>query len=141
MPPKRLSPQFTYDVRYAEPGAQLSAARVCAIYRVLYFLTPAPALGHNVTELFRDFYQLVFLVELLPPFSFASAQASSKKFLDTLEEVLLSGGTSPVVRERLLDVLAAAAFTHPGNGKEGYRVLWRKVKPPHKPDEVCDVRV
>jgi hypothetical protein len=66
-----------------------------------------------------------------------SAQASSKKFLDTLEEVLLSGGTSPVVRERLLDVLAAAAFTHPGNGKEGYRVLWKKVKPPHKPDEVC----
>lgn len=64
-------------------------------------------------------------------------QASSKKFLDTLEEVLLSGGTSPVVRERLLDVLAAAAFTHPGNGKEGYRALWKKIKPPHQPDEVC----
>jgi len=63
--------------------------------------------------------------------------ASGRKFLDALEDVLASSSTSPVVKERLLDVLAAAAYTHPGTTKEGYRALWRKVKPPGKPDEVC----
>ena len=37
------------------------------------------------------------------------------KFMDTLEDVLTSGRTSPAVRER---------------------VLWRKVQQPGKPDEV-----
>lgn len=37
-------------------------------------------------------------------------QIMSKKFLDTLEDVLTSPRTSPVVRERLMDVLAAVAY-------------------------------
>jgi hypothetical protein len=37
-------------------------------------------------------------------------QSTSRKFLDTLEDILISPRTSPVVRERLMDVLAAAAY-------------------------------
>ncbi|KAG1803191.1 uncharacterized protein BJ212DRAFT_991891 [Suillus subaureus] len=37
-------------------------------------------------------------------------QISSRKFIDTLEDVLISSRTSPVVRKRLMEVLAAAAF-------------------------------
>jgi hypothetical protein len=61
------------------------------------------------------------------------------KFMDTLEDVLTSQRTSPVVRERLLDVLAAAAYASSATASKNessFRVLWRKVKPPGKPDEV-----
>ena len=66
-------------------------------------------------------------------------QCSKAKFLDTLEDVLISQRTSPVVRERLVDVLAAAAYASSGaphKNESGFRLLWRKVKPPGKPDEV-----
>jgi hypothetical protein len=39
----------------------------------------------------------------------------------------------------LLDVLAAAAYASSGTSSKNessFRVLWRKVKPPGKPDEV-----
>ena len=61
------------------------------------------------------------------------------KFMDTLEDVLTSQRTSPVVRERLLDVLAAAAYASSATSlknESSFRLLWRKVKPPGKPDEV-----
>jgi hypothetical protein len=38
------------------------------------------------------------------------AQCSSRKFLDALEDVLTSSRTNPVVRERLMEVLAGAAY-------------------------------
>jgi hypothetical protein len=66
-------------------------------------------------------------------------QCAKNKFLDTLEDVLTSQRTSPVVRERLLDVLAAAAYASSGTphkNEAGFCSLWRKVKPPGKPDEV-----
>ena len=66
-------------------------------------------------------------------------QCAKSKFLDTLEDVLNSQRTSPVVRERLLDVLAAAAYASSGTSyknETSFRVLWRKVKPAGKPDEV-----
>jgi hypothetical protein len=66
-------------------------------------------------------------------------QCTKNKFLDTLEGVLTSQRTSPVVRERLFDVLAAAAYASSGTphkNETGFRSLWRKVKPPGKPDEV-----
>ena len=66
-------------------------------------------------------------------------QCAKNKFLDTLEDVLTSQRTSPVVRERLLDVLAAAAYASSGavqKNETGFRLLWRKVKPAGKPDEV-----
>ena len=37
-------------------------------------------------------------------------QISSRKFIDALEDVLTSSRTNQVVRERLMEVLAAAAF-------------------------------
>ncbi|KAH9025582.1 hypothetical protein EDB85DRAFT_2149666 [Lactarius pseudohatsudake] len=59
-------------------------------------------------------------------------------FMDTLEDVLTLQRTSPVVRERLLDVLAAAAyasFATSLKNESSFRLLWMKVKPPGKPDE------
>ena len=38
-------------------------------------------------------------------------QSSSRKFLETIEDVLENPQTVPVVRERLLTVVAAAAYT------------------------------
>ncbi len=43
------------------------------------------------------------------------SQCSSRKFLDTLEDVLQSSRTSPVVRERLMEVLAGAAYSNPSS--------------------------
>jgi len=43
-------------------------------------------------------------------------QSTSRKFLDALEDLLSSPRTSPVVRERLLEVVAAAAYAS-GNSK------------------------
>ena len=45
------------------------------------------------------------------------AQCASRKFLETLEDVLQASKTSPVVRERLLEVLAGAAYMSP-SGRE-----------------------
>ncbi|KZP04036.1 hypothetical protein FIBSPDRAFT_768027, partial [Athelia psychrophila] len=95
------------EFKYAEPPAQLSAARLWAI------------MLRNSSEIFMQ-------------------QMVSRKFLDTLEDVLTSSRTSPVVRERLMDVLAAVAYAsqHTGRGdKDGFRALWRKVKPADKPEE------
>ena len=66
-------------------------------------------------------------------------QCTKNKFFDTLEDILTSQRTSPVVRERLLDVLAAAAYASSAisrKNQSSFRLLWRKVKPPGKPDEV-----
>jgi hypothetical protein len=65
-------------------------------------------------------------------------QCAKNKFLDTLDDVLTSQRTSPVVRERLLDVLAAAAYASTGTSQKNessFRLLWKKVKPAGKPDE------
>ncbi|KAG0707207.1 hypothetical protein DFH29DRAFT_52722 [Suillus ampliporus] len=64
-------------------------------------------------------------------------QISSRKFIDVLEDVLTSSGTSPVVRERLMKVLAAAAFitsSHRDRDRDGLRALWTRLKPADKPD-------
>ena len=62
-------------------------------------------------------------------------QTATKKFMETVEFVILSPTTSPVVRERLMDVLAAAAFTFHGPGKEGFQSTWKRVRPPNKPED------
>jgi len=54
--------------------------------------------------------------------------------MDTVEDVILSPTTSPVVRERLMDVLAGATFTFHGPGKEGFQSTWKRVRPPNKPE-------
>ncbi|KAG5633833.1 hypothetical protein DXG03_006613, partial [Asterophora parasitica] len=38
------------------------------------------------------------------------SQSTARKFLDTLEDLVTSPKTSPVVRERVLNVIGAAAF-------------------------------
>ncbi|KAK7014135.1 hypothetical protein VNI00_019386 [Paramarasmius palmivorus] len=54
---------------------------------------------------------------------------------DTLEDLLASSKTSPVVRERMLDILAGAAYASASKKDTGFRGLWKKVKPHDKPDE------
>ena len=62
-------------------------------------------------------------------------QTATKKFMETVGYIILTPTTSPVVRERLVDVLAAAAFTFHGPGKEGFQSTWRRVRPPTKPED------
>ncbi|KAL0061686.1 hypothetical protein AAF712_011494 [Marasmius tenuissimus] len=62
-------------------------------------------------------------------------QSTSRKFLETLEELLLSSRTNPVVKERVLDVLAAAAYASGSKKDTGFRGLWKKVKPHDRPEE------
>ncbi|KAF9529032.1 hypothetical protein CPB83DRAFT_279639 [Crepidotus variabilis] len=96
------------EFKYGEPAAQLSAARLWAI------------MLRNSSDMFIT-------------------QSTSRKFLDTLEDLLSSARTSPVVRERLLEVVGAAAYasgSKKGNDREGFKGLWRRVKPFDKPEEV-----
>jgi hypothetical protein len=90
-------------------------------------------------------------------------QCSSRKFLDTIEDLLTSNRTTPVVRERVLDVLAGTtyaslsrAFTasdqkcnsvtqlttgkHDGrrHEKDLFQSLWKKVKAPNQSDKVIE---
>ncbi|KAG6889868.1 hypothetical protein C0992_003764 [Termitomyces sp. T32_za158] len=92
------------EFKYGEPAAQLAAARLWAIL-----------LRRVKNEWFVQ-------------------QSTTRKFTETLEDVLSpSARTSPVVRERILDVIAAAAFA---SGKStGFRALWKRVKPHDKPEE------
>ncbi|KAH7100447.1 hypothetical protein BKA62DRAFT_706314 [Auriculariales sp. MPI-PUGE-AT-0066] len=62
-----------------------------------------------------------------------NAQCSSKRFLDVVEDVCTSSKTTPVVRERMLEVLAGAAYAHPASG--GFGRVWRRLKHPSQPDE------
>ena len=70
-----------------------------------------------------------------PQFNSLIVQTATKKFMEAVEYVILYPTTSPVVRERLMDVLAAAAFTFHGPGKEGFQSTWRRVRPPTKPED------
>ena len=91
--------------RYAEPTAQLSAARVRAHITV------------HRSDLLTFKLQLWAIMIRNCHDNFL-AQCSSKKFLDTLEDVLQSHKTTPVVRERILEVLAGAAYSCPrGKGR------------------------
>ncbi|KAH6901400.1 hypothetical protein BKA70DRAFT_1436083 [Coprinopsis sp. MPI-PUGE-AT-0042] len=67
------------------------------------------------------------------------SQCGQRKFLDTLEDLISSGQAAPVVKDRLLETIAAAAYTSArqkkGSKKDGFQGLWLRVKPAHKPDE------
>lgn len=102
---KEASKALRREFKYAEPSAQLSAARLWAI------------MLQNSSD--------VFILH-----------CASRKFLDNLEEVINADTTSPVVRERLLDVLASAAYEFGKKpGKEGFATTWRRVRPSWKPPE------
>jgi hypothetical protein len=66
-------------------------------------------------------------------------QCARRTFMETLEGVLYSERTSLIVRDHLLEVVAAAAYAsfeiwH--ENESAFRVLWRKVKPAGMPDVV-----
>ncbi|KZT36257.1 hypothetical protein SISSUDRAFT_1121095 [Sistotremastrum suecicum HHB10207 ss-3] len=76
------------------------------------------------------------------------AEATSSKFLSAVEDVVTKSTTTPVVKSRVLEVLAGAAYAYPGSSQggnvlgaltrdkdSGYGTLWRKLKPPGAPDE------
>lgn len=63
------------------------------------------------------------------------SQSTARKFFDTLEDLINSPRTSPVVRERVLHVIAAAAYASGSKKDSGFRGLWKRVKPADKPDE------
>ncbi|KAJ7598116.1 hypothetical protein C8J56DRAFT_912673 [Mycena floridula] len=66
-----------------------------------------------------------------------SSQCMSRKFIDTLKDILLSQRTPRALRELLMKVLSDAAYTASvGNRRENaFRTLWRKVKAPGEPEE------
>ncbi|KIY69274.1 hypothetical protein CYLTODRAFT_420881 [Cylindrobasidium torrendii FP15055 ss-10] len=63
------------------------------------------------------------------------SQSTSRKFLDTLEDIVTSTRTPPVVKERILNVVAAAAYASGTRKDTGFRGLWRRIKPPDKPED------
>ncbi|KIJ18196.1 hypothetical protein PAXINDRAFT_167451 [Paxillus involutus ATCC 200175] len=108
---KEAAKALRREFKYAEPKAQLAAARLWAI------------MLRNASDIFLH-------------------QISQRKFVEALEDVLTSSRTSPVVRERLMEVLAAAAFITSSRcqsggkerDKEGFRGLWCRLKPADKPE-------
>ncbi|KAL0568111.1 hypothetical protein V5O48_013880 [Marasmius crinis-equi] len=62
-------------------------------------------------------------------------ESNARKFINVVEELILSPKTTPLVRERVLDVLGAAAFASISESETGFTRLWRKYKAPDKPDE------
>ena len=120
-----MPPQSDFNFRYGDASQQFSAARV-------RFL---PLSDHMRLILTMQLWAL-----MLRNSSKSFVQHCAKReFLETLEDVLNSERTSPIVRERLLAVLAAAAYASSKMSFQdisGFGVLWRKVKPAGKPDEV-----
>ncbi|KAK7029782.1 hypothetical protein R3P38DRAFT_879780 [Favolaschia claudopus] len=55
-------------------------------------------------------------------------QTTSRKFLSTLEALLTSSRTAPFVRERVMDVLASAAYASGSDQDTGFRGLWRRLR-------------
>ncbi|KAJ7279137.1 hypothetical protein C8J57DRAFT_1059594, partial [Mycena rebaudengoi] len=92
------------EFKYGVSAAQLAAARLWAI------------LLHKSPDVFGS--------------------QTSSDFLDTLEELIGSPLTSIVVRERIMLVLAAAAYAGGSSASRDndFRRLWRRVRPPNKPE-------
>lgn len=66
-------------------------------------------LGHSISVVAHNTSQLWAIMLRNSTETFIN-QSTSRKFLDTLEDILVSPRTSPVVRERIMDVVAAAAY-------------------------------
>ena len=117
--------QSDFNFRNGDALRQLSAARVrflpiaARLHLILTMQLWAIMLG-NSSELFVQ-------------------QCVESEFMDTVEDVLHSWRTTPLVRERLLEVIAAAAYASSeiwNESEHTFRVLWRKVKPAGMPDMV-----
>ncbi|KAJ6476153.1 hypothetical protein C8R45DRAFT_1216883 [Mycena sanguinolenta] len=121
------------EFKYGEPAAQLAAARV----RVFFSLAPGLSLSSRwyAVVLILMYILQLWAIMLRNSNEVFINQSTSRKFLDTLEDLLTSSRTSPVVRERMMDVLAAAAYASGSKKDAGFRGLWRRVKPRDKPEE------
>ncbi|KAJ7596243.1 hypothetical protein C8J56DRAFT_924539 [Mycena floridula] len=67
----------------------------------------------------------------------------TREFLDTIEALLTSPETRPVLRERLMKILSAISYEIRNDTQYGvkFRELWLKVKPAQEADEgaPCDI--
>ncbi len=64
---------------------------------------------------------------------------ASKKNMEAVEDLITSQKTTPVVKERALDVLGYAAHDYTnGDRRHPFAVTWRKVKPRGAPEQVRD---
>ncbi|KAF7378185.1 Kinase-like protein [Mycena sanguinolenta] len=61
------------------------------------------------------------------------AQSTGVDFLETLQALIASNATSPVVRNRVLHVLGDAVYNNPD--AEAFHRLWMNVKPQDAPDQ------
>ncbi|KAJ7266466.1 hypothetical protein B0H12DRAFT_161913 [Mycena haematopus] len=61
------------------------------------------------------------------------SQSTAVDFLETIQALVASSATSPVVRNRVLHVLGDAVYSNPN--VEGFHGLWMTVKPPDAPDQ------
>ncbi|KAJ7646809.1 kinase-like domain-containing protein [Roridomyces roridus] len=63
------------------------------------------------------------------------SQSSSRKFLNTIEDIMVSPNTLPTVRAHVLTVVAAAAYATASKKDTGFRVLWKRIKPADGPED------
>ncbi|KAK7049954.1 Rho guanine nucleotide exchange factor [Paramarasmius palmivorus] len=69
------------------------------------------------------------------------AQLMSCKFLKTLENLVVNPKINHDVKERVLYVVAAAAYASEGGDTAGFKGLWKKIKPHDKPAEGEPLRI
>ncbi|KIY53458.1 hypothetical protein FISHEDRAFT_68931 [Fistulina hepatica ATCC 64428] len=93
------------ELKYGEPSAQFAAARLWGI------------MLSNSSDIFFH-------------------ETRSRKFIDVVESAITSPRTADVVRERLLDALSAATYaSRESTAKDGFKILWKRVKPAEAPEE------
>ncbi|KAF8158810.1 hypothetical protein K438DRAFT_1986223 [Mycena galopus ATCC 62051] len=61
------------------------------------------------------------------------AQSTAVDFLETIQALIVSNATSPVVRNRVLHVLGDAVYSNPSY--DAFRRFWMTVKPSDAPDQ------
>ncbi|KAG8956940.1 hypothetical protein FRC00_004700 [Tulasnella sp. 408] len=107
-----------------EAGAKEAAKALRSEFK--YAVAPEPLAMLSAARLWA-----IMLRNTQAPFVQAT---STTKFLDVVEDALNNPDTSPVVRDRLLSVLAGASSQF-GNKFSNFRNSWRKVKPREAPVE------
>ncbi|KAJ7249862.1 hypothetical protein C8J57DRAFT_685206 [Mycena rebaudengoi] len=65
------------------------------------------------------------------------SQSTAADFLETIERLIVSSNTSPVVRHRVLRVLGDAVYSNPT--RDEFCRLWMMVKTDDYPEQVCCV--
>ncbi|KAJ8083207.1 hypothetical protein PM082_009079 [Marasmius tenuissimus] len=121
---KEATRAFRREFKYGQPQAQLSAARASARP-----LTQILGLSTSCST-----FQLWGIILRNASDTFMS-HSTSQRFLNTIEDLCLSDQTNPIVKERVLEVIAAASYGSANKEYASFQTLWRKVKPRDKPEE------